>query len=460
MVDIPSDFHNQLETITKLHYPAKDGVSYKLDAGLYEGGTTDIEPIHRGIKILDGVTKHFNDNGELDDYTDGDSGKIPAVKSATGDYAHYRNGLLHNESGIAKQDNGFKYHAINGGYHRVGDLPAIYSDNGFSKIEKYYVGGVLHRDGDKPTVSKTDKLTNYSELNYHKAGMLHRDGDKPAFIKSDMNGKSEEYYHRGLKHRDGDNPADIVHNDNYSIEKYFKHGKLHRDDKPAYISTHVGGGMKHIEHQWYNNGIQTKSEKIVYDGTKLHLHEINNYNNDGVITKSEQIRPDSKIIRDNKAKGNEPNLTKETNDSIQKSYYHNPKGVKEEYIPKDGNTADHTRIYDYGVKLLNDDTIKLNTGMYHEDKHGIHYLDQRKNVTTVKPNGDILHSKNSLVITKHGVSIGDTIKKHLDEAHKSTDKDLDELSYDLHRNGDTVSNINLPDKQLNMFNKFNKAINK
>lgn len=65
----------------------------------------------------------------------------------------------------------------------------------------YNLGGVLHRDGDKPAVISFD-----GRLEWWKYGKRHRDGDEPALIQSDG---TLEYYKKGKIHRDDGKPAVI-----------------------------------------------------------------------------------------------------------------------------------------------------------------------------------------------------------------------------------------------------------
>ncbi len=102
------------------------------------------------------------------------------------------------------------------------DQPAVIYDNG---MLSYYKFGVLHRDGDKPSI----KHPSHSYRSYYKHGQRHRDNtingeSQPSFI---SNQYGFEYRQNDVFHREGDFPA-IMYADG-TIE-YYKNGKLHRDN--------------------------------------------------------------------------------------------------------------------------------------------------------------------------------------------------------------------------------------
>ncbi len=266
--NVPDGFVDHVEEIMKKHYPAKPDINYSLEKTLYSDGRPNIEPHRVGLYNNGGFIKNYNSEGKLHDFIDEHGVKQPAVYTNINNYAHYKNGKLHNENGMAVKFMGRNSHYINGELHREGDLPAVYSDNG--ELEEYHIGGVLHRDGDKPAVTAKQGDT-YIEQKFMKNGLLHREGDLPAHIvksnnvMNESNIKVESYYKNGLLHRDGDKPADI------NIRK-----------SPHESTTNI---------IYAKDGIKTKKE-VIYeniDNDGQNEHTITTYDKHGEIEHSIKI---------------------------------------------------------------------------------------------------------------------------------------------------------------------------
>lgn len=140
----------------KKHYPAKPDTYYWLSRDLYNDGRLEIEPLKVGLHKTRRYTENYNSEGNYHDYVDEHGVKQPAVKQSNGDFHHYKNGLEHNEDGVAesiRQEYGVNHaYYINGQRHRLGGLPHpnIYDTprDDLSHWEEYHVGGLPHRDGD------------------------------------------------------------------------------------------------------------------------------------------------------------------------------------------------------------------------------------------------------------------------------------------------------------------------
>jgi hypothetical protein len=163
--------------------------------------------------------------------------------------------------------------------HRNDGLPAVIRQHAPYRLEKWYIHGVLHRDGDLPAIHCSSvRGTKYAF--WFKGGVRHRDGDLPASIEEDCHvfietwykdgqiyregGKPTivhklrgeivaEFWHRGNQlHRDGDLPARVEHGKGVIKTVWCRDGRTHRDgDLPAFISYY--GGMV-IESAWYKDG--------------------------------------------------------------------------------------------------------------------------------------------------------------------------------------------------------------
>jgi hypothetical protein len=322
---------------------------------------------------------------------------------------------------------------------------------------------MLHRDGDKPAFIKKDNTIESEE--YYKYGKKHREGDEPAVIETRNDSKNIAYYKNGKLHRDGDKPADIYHSDNSHVEQYFKDGEQHRDgDKPSYISTTTSGGMKHVLHDWYTNGNMTKSEKIVHDGDKLHLHETTEYDENGKITKNKKITKDSIVTRDNTATGDNPITIEEDERGIGKSYSRQGVlfGLGYEYIPKDGDTEKYIKKY-RSIKTFGDNTIVSDTrtpsdAIYHKDNDGIHFLNSKTDtITTLSNNGDLLHSNpDSMLVDKK--YIDKLLKTHKEMAVKISKNKLPDLSETTNSTLQKAIDNGIDDKHINIIKQFNNAI--
>lgn len=89
------------------------------------------------------------------------------------------------------------------------DGPAVISNN---ETEIWYLGGVIHRDGDKPAYITPDKIY------YYKRGHIHRDETLgPAVIGTRVDEVQSSSVLRGTQY-------------------YYSHGMLHRSDGPAVIA--------------------------------------------------------------------------------------------------------------------------------------------------------------------------------------------------------------------------------
>lgn len=151
---------------------------------------------------------------------------------------------------------------------KISDSSSIYSE------ERYYMNGVLHRDGDLPAVLKEYPSGAY----WVQHGLLHRDGDKPAVIENicskwyrygsreltdddliQLDGAHLEWFQRGKHHRDHDRPA-VVTKRLCSI--WMKNNIIQRDgDLPAEV--HDNHSQK-----WYENGVISRSNglpAVVYE---------------------------------------------------------------------------------------------------------------------------------------------------------------------------------------------------
>ena len=265
--NVPHGFTDQVNQIMSNYYPAKVGFEYKLAKGLYkENHQSDtIPPIKTGLhNDLYGI-KNYNSRGQLHDYVDENGVKQPAVKYKDGDFIHYKDGVIHNEDGIAQRNSDVNYHYINGELHREGDLPAIDQSN---KRREYHVGGVAHRANGKP-----QHIVNNSYLKqttFKEYGLEHREGGLPSHHEIDSSGNSEiRYKIRGQFNAiDNKTPSHTIKTSSGNIYKLFhKDNKLHRDnDLPAVIEQN--GDL--ITKKWYQHGDnkrvdESKPHTIMYD---------------------------------------------------------------------------------------------------------------------------------------------------------------------------------------------------
>lgn len=118
--------------------------------------------------------------------------------------------------------------------------------SGRVKVRKYYVDGVLHREGG-PAVVKYYEDGRVKRKEYYTSGKLHNRVGGPAVIEYYENGnvKCEEYYDDGELHR-ADGPAVIKYYEDGKIkeESYYFKGKCHRTDGPAIISYNPDGSIE------------------------------------------------------------------------------------------------------------------------------------------------------------------------------------------------------------------------
>ena len=180
--DLPSGFADHVESLMKAHYPAKKGLGYKLEDGLYNDSKADIEPLKIGLYHNNNTTTHYNEDGELHDYVDEHGVKQPAIRNKNGDYTHYKNGLEQSD----------------------GDTPSSRHIDGDANItDLYQKNGELHRDGDLPAEITTDKKGNVLRKAYHFGGLLHRDDNEHSVIETPSKGHTILTYHRfGLEHNE------------------------------------------------------------------------------------------------------------------------------------------------------------------------------------------------------------------------------------------------------------------
>lgn len=88
---------------------------------------------------------------------------------------------------------------------------------------------------EKPVV-KLDTATGLMVERYFVRGKLHRDGDRPAVIEYDPDSKRvmrEQYFQFGKLHRENNKPAFIEYSPGTGkvvLEVFFEDGKLHRGD--------------------------------------------------------------------------------------------------------------------------------------------------------------------------------------------------------------------------------------
>ena len=253
----PPEFRNQVESIISKHYPAINGISYKLSDSLYNDGRLEVSPIQTGLKKSGKETTNRNELGQLHDYVDENGVKQPAKVIKGELIEHYKNGKLHNENGAASikktHDGEIHYHAINGEYHRLGGKPAVEfipNKPTDKKIEEYHVGGLRHRDGDLPAIDRNDD--NGKLVAYYKFGMEHRDGGKVS--STDNNGFGDmtiRNTYGQLNSPTNNTPAIEYKNDTKHSKMYYKDDKLHRDnDLPA--EHHIDGDE--VTKKWYQHG--------------------------------------------------------------------------------------------------------------------------------------------------------------------------------------------------------------
>lgn len=115
-----------------------------------------------------------------------------------------------------------------GRLHRL-DGPAIVE---FGYIEKWYVHGVLHREGGPAEVNRRD-----GQEKWYRNGVLHRE-DGPAFISTEV----KAWYKDGNRHRIGGPAIEGVD----GSFQWYENGQLHRLDGPA---RYANGG-----YSWYVRG--------------------------------------------------------------------------------------------------------------------------------------------------------------------------------------------------------------
>lgn len=154
-------------------------------------------------------------------------------------------GRLHNPQGPAVITKNMRAWYQHGKQHRLNG-PAIIYGNG---DEVWYQNGEIHRDGNKPAITKRDgvrkwylhgkpcRLSGSANVIYadgtqewrNEDDVVHRDGDLPAIIRPDG---TKEWLLNGVHHRDGDLPAIIGLNGHRA---YYNKGVLHREVGPALI---------------------------------------------------------------------------------------------------------------------------------------------------------------------------------------------------------------------------------
>jgi hypothetical protein len=141
----------------------------------------------------------------------------------------------------------------NGVRTRVGDKPydtGFYRD-GDKRFENYGSGKGrdgrnLHREGDKPAITYWNKDGSLKSERWYLGGWMAREGDKPVSIEYDTKGRKKEVIYKnkdGEMHRDTDNPS-VIEYDAGKLDSvsYYKNGERHRDDdKPAYIAYKFNG---------------------------------------------------------------------------------------------------------------------------------------------------------------------------------------------------------------------------
>lgn len=255
--DVPSGFHEQIESLMKKHYPSDTTKLYTLEKNIYDDGRERINPLKVGLYKERNVTRNYNSKGQLHDYEDEHGIKQPAMKWDSGDYSHWKNGKLHNEDGIAKKESEFNYHYIDGERHREGNLPAIYNDKGTH--EEYYYGGIRHNNGSNPTINIKDD--DEHQVEYHYAGVLHSPNkDTPASVHNTPNAEITQYRKYGVYHSpDNDTPSRTKNTYRNGVKfkniEFHKNGELHRDnDEPASIEHSTTSVTK----KWYQNGENTR----------------------------------------------------------------------------------------------------------------------------------------------------------------------------------------------------------
>jgi len=138
------------------------------------------------------------------------------------------------------------------GFHRDDDLPATigYYRNGNVECVEYRKNGVIHRDGDKPSIIYYDENNNGSVTSeaYFKGYMLHRENDLPACI---------DYY--SLNNNDGESE-----NRNVKREKYRMNSKCYREgDGPTEIEYSEDGNK--ITEIWMSEDGRTELKRNIID---------------------------------------------------------------------------------------------------------------------------------------------------------------------------------------------------
>ena len=150
----------------------------------------------------------------------------------------------HNDGEIAS----ISYHNEKGLLHREGDLPSIlcFFKSGTLKSEKYCINGQKHREDNKPAYIKYNKNGDVIYIAYYKNDKLHNDTDA-ALLKYYDNGILQEEKHclnGQYLILDCTKPAHSVffRSGKIKLMEYYKNYVLHRDfDMPAFISYYENG---------------------------------------------------------------------------------------------------------------------------------------------------------------------------------------------------------------------------
>jgi hypothetical protein len=183
----------------------------------YKDGVLHRDDGKPAIITKDG-SKHYYREGKR--HRDND---LPAIEKTNGDKHWFVNGLVHRASGdlpAISLQSGSKswmrmgeYYRESGNYthvttfgakiwfvggkkiHRDSDLPAVIMKDG---TQKWYRHGKKHRVGDKPAVLSDEKLMYYCN------DKLHRKGDKPAYMKKKGPVLILRWYHKGVEYHPDD----------------------------------------------------------------------------------------------------------------------------------------------------------------------------------------------------------------------------------------------------------------
>ncbi len=173
---------------------------------------------------------------------------------------YYKHGVIHRDNGPAL----IKY-----------DI----QDNQILEVEKYFINGEYHREGDKPShIIYEDNII--VKERFFKNGKIHRENPSDGaeieyWMDDDIRVKDyETFYKDGKLHRE-DGPAKIYHEttkdkEKYRQESYYVDGKLHREDGPARISYSLqeDGSYKECGKLYYFKGNQCNEDGSVFINNK------------------------------------------------------------------------------------------------------------------------------------------------------------------------------------------------